>query len=49
MPIFAPFWQKLVITARERSDVLRAQFQMDMSVYRGHLELLVFVDETGAD
>lgn len=41
--------QKLIVTAQERSDVLRAQYQMDMSVYKGHPELMVFVDETGAD
>ena len=35
MPILAPFRQKLVITAQERSDVLRAQYQMDVSVYKG--------------
>ena len=41
--------QKLVITAKQRSELLRAQYQIDMQVYSGHPELLVFIDETGAD
>ena len=41
--------QKLVITAKQRSDELRAEYMMDMQVYLGHPEFLVFVDETGTD
>lgn len=41
--------QKLVITAKQRSDKLRAEYMMDMQVYLGHPEFLVFVDETGTD
>ena len=41
--------QKLVITAKQRSELLHAQYLIDMQVYSGHPELLVFIDETGAD
>ena len=41
--------QKLAITAKQRSDALRAEYFSDIQVYRGHPELFVFVDETGAD
>ena len=41
--------QKLAITAKQRSDALRADYFSDMQVYHGHPEMLVFVDETGAD
>ena len=41
--------QKLVITAKQRSDELRAEYMSDMTVYLGHPEFLVFVDETGTD
>ena len=41
--------RKLSLTAKQRSDTLRAQYQVEMAVYRGHPELLVFLDETGAD
>ena len=41
--------QKLIITAKQRSEFLRAQYLIDMQVYRGHPELLAFVDETGTD
>lgn len=41
--------QKMVLVAKQRCELLRAQYQLDMSVYTGHPELLVFVDETGAD
>ena len=39
----------MILAAKQRSELLRAQYQLDMSVYVGHPELLVFVDETGAD
>ena len=41
--------QKLAITAKQRSEFLRAQYLIDMQVYVGHPELLIFIDETGAD
>ena len=41
--------QKMIITAKQRSEVLRFQYLTDMSVYKGHPDLFIFVDETGAD
>ena len=41
--------QKMVIAAQQRSDSLRAEYLMDMSVYKGHPEMFVFVDEMGSD
>lgn len=41
--------QKMILTAKQRSDELRAEYMMDMEVYRGHPEFFVFVDETGTD
>ena len=41
--------QKMVTTALQRSNLLRCQYLIDMSIYQGHPELFVFVDETGAD
>ena len=41
--------QKMVLAAKQQCEFMRAQYQLDMSVYIGHPELLVFVDETGAD
>ena len=41
--------QKMVMVAKQRSDLIRAEYLLDMQVYRGHPEMLVFVDETGAD
>ena len=41
--------QKMIITAKQRSDVLRTEYLLDMSIYKGHPELFVFVDETGTD
>ena len=41
--------QKMTITAKQRSDALRADFLMDMSIYKDHPELFLFVDETGTD
>ena len=41
--------QKMIITAKQRSDALRADFLMDMTIYKDHSELFVFVDETGTD
>lgn len=41
--------QKMVTMAIQRSDLLRCEYLSDMSLYQGHPELFVFVDETGAD
>ncbi len=41
--------QKMIIAAKQRSDLLRAEYLLDVSIYKGHPELFVFVDETGAD
>ena len=41
--------QKMIITAKQRSEYLRCEYLFDMSVYKGHPELFVFVDETGTD
>ena len=39
--------QKMTITAKQRSEALRADFLMDMMIYKDHPKL--FVDETGTD
>ena len=41
--------QKMVMIAKQRSDILRAEYLLDMKAFQGHPEMLVFVDETGAD
>ena len=41
--------QKMVMIAKQRSDILRAEYLLDMKIFHGHSEMLVFVDETGAD
>lgn len=41
--------QKMVITAQQRSELLRFKYLTDMAVYVGHPDLFIFVDETGAD
>ncbi len=41
--------QKMVMVAKQRSDILRAEYLLDMKAFHGHPEMLVFVDETGAD
>lgn len=41
--------QKMVVYAIQRSEALRSQYLVDMSVFRGHPEMMVFVDETGSD
>ena len=41
--------QKMTITAKQRSDALRATFLMDMTIYKKHPEFFVFIDETGTD
>ena len=41
--------QKMIITAKQRSEVLRLEYITDICVYVGHPDLFIFVDETGAD
>lgn len=41
--------QAMIVFAIQRSEVLRSQYLLDMSVFSGHSEMLVFVDETGTD
>ena len=41
--------QKMVMVAKQRSDLLRAEYLLDMQVFHGHPEMLEFVDETRAD
>ena len=41
--------QKMVITAKQRSDALCADFLMDMTIYKDHPKLFVRVDKTGTD
>lgn len=41
--------QKMVLVAKQRSEVQRADYLHDMQVFYGHPEMLVFVDETVAD
>ena len=41
--------QKMVMIAKQRSEILRAEYLLDMKAFHGHPEMLVFVDETGAD
>lgn len=39
----------MVMVAKQRSDILRSEYLIDMKAFHGHSEMLVFVDETGAD
>lgn len=39
----------MTLVAKQRSEVQRAEYLHDMYVFYGHPEMLVFVDETGAD
>ena len=41
--------QKMVLIAKQRSELLRVEFRQEMSVFIGHPDMLVFIDETGAD
>ena len=41
--------QKMIIAVQQRSDSLRAEYLMDMSAYKAHPEMFVFVDEMGSD
>lgn len=39
----------MIIAAKQRSDLLRAEYLLDMSIYKDHPELFVFVDGSGAN
>ncbi len=39
----------MTITAKQRNEFLRCEYILDMSIYKGHPEFFVFVDETGTD
>ena len=41
--------QKMVIAAQQRCDFLRSKYLLEISVYSGHPEFFIFIDETGAD
>ena len=41
--------QKMVLVAKQRSEFLRGVYLQDMQIFNGHPEMLIFVDETGAD
>ena len=41
--------QKMVLIAKQRDDYLRAAYTLDMQVFQGRPDMLIFVDETGAD
>ena len=41
--------QKMKLAAQQRSELLRSQYIIDMSVYQGHPEFFIFVDEMGSD
>jgi len=49
MLLVSPDKKKMVLYAIQRSELACSQYLTDMSVFRGHPEMLVFVDETGAD
>ena len=37
------------LAPQQRSELLRSQYIIDMSVYQGHPEFFIFVDEMGSD
>ena len=41
--------KRIQVIAKQRSDELRAYYYYDMLIFKGHSEMLIFVDETGAD
>jgi len=41
--------QKMAVTATQRNDLLRAQYLLDISIFIGHPEFFVFLDEMGSD
>ena len=42
-------WQKVTLVANQRSELLRSQYILDMSINQGCSNLFVFVDEMGCD
>lgn len=36
------------LPAQQRSELLRSHYSLDMSVYQGHPEFFIFVDEMGS-
>jgi len=41
--------QKITLVSNQRSELLRSQYVLDMSIYQGYSDLFVFVDEMGCD
>ncbi len=41
--------QKMILVAKQRDDFKRAVYLRDMQIFTGHPEMLIFLDETGAD
>ena len=41
--------QKMILTDKQRDESLRMEYLMDISIYMGHPEFFVFIDETGSD
>ena len=41
--------QKMTLVAKQKSEIQRTEYLHDMQVFHGHPEMLVFVDETGAE
>ena len=41
--------QKMTLVANQRSELLRSQYILDMSIYQGYSNMFVFVDEMGCD
>ena len=41
--------EKMTLMANQRSELLRLQYILDMSIYQGCSNLFVFVDEMGCD
>ena len=41
--------QKMIISAKQRNELLRCEYMLDMTVFKGHPEFFIFIDETGTD
>ena len=41
--------QKMTLVAKQRNAFLRAALLQDMAIFEGHSDMLIFIDETGAD
>jgi len=41
--------QKMTLVSNQRSELLRSQYVLDMSIYQGCSDLFVFIDEMGCD